>query len=152
MMNGYDKQEAMEFILKRIHAKDHPELADSLPDGEFLVRSLRLRPRARKNASRGSASGRGTDRPELPPAEAAGQWSTIVHRMMGDSVSARERAQMTELMVRIAREPDQDSETLSALCGLPCGQTIALLTLLESKGLVAPDLLGRYRLGQAFGL
>ena len=25
MMNGYDKQEAMEFILKRIHAKDHPE-------------------------------------------------------------------------------------------------------------------------------
>ena len=32
MMNGYDKQEAMEFILKRIHAKDHPELADNLPE------------------------------------------------------------------------------------------------------------------------
>ena len=32
MMNGYDKQEAMEFILKRIHAKDHPELADHLPE------------------------------------------------------------------------------------------------------------------------
>ena len=32
MMNGYDKQEALAFILERIHAKDHPELADSLPD------------------------------------------------------------------------------------------------------------------------
>lgn len=32
MMNGYDKQEAMEFILKRIRAKDHPELADQLPE------------------------------------------------------------------------------------------------------------------------
>ena len=32
MMNGYDKQEAMEFILKRIRAKDHPELADNLPE------------------------------------------------------------------------------------------------------------------------
>ena len=31
MMKGYDKQEAMEYILKRIHAKDHPELADQ-PD------------------------------------------------------------------------------------------------------------------------
>ena len=28
MMNGYDKQEALAFILERIHAKDHPELAD----------------------------------------------------------------------------------------------------------------------------
>ena len=26
MMNGYDKQEALEFMVKRIHAKDHPEL------------------------------------------------------------------------------------------------------------------------------
>ena len=32
MMKGYDKQEALEFILARIHAKDHPELADSLAD------------------------------------------------------------------------------------------------------------------------
>ena len=31
MMNGYDKQEALEFILARIHTKDHPELADCLP-------------------------------------------------------------------------------------------------------------------------
>ena len=31
MMNGYNKQEALEFILERIHAKDHPELADCLP-------------------------------------------------------------------------------------------------------------------------
>ena len=30
-MNGYDKQEALEFILARIHTKDHPELADCLP-------------------------------------------------------------------------------------------------------------------------
>lgn len=27
MMNGYDKQEAIGFMLKRIRAKDHPELA-----------------------------------------------------------------------------------------------------------------------------
>ena len=27
MMNGYDKAEALAFIVKRIHAKDHPELA-----------------------------------------------------------------------------------------------------------------------------
>ena len=26
-MNGYDKAEALAFIVKRIHAKDHPELA-----------------------------------------------------------------------------------------------------------------------------
>ena len=32
MMNGYDKQEALDFILKKIHAKDHPELADRLPE------------------------------------------------------------------------------------------------------------------------
>ena len=32
MMKGYDKQEAQEFILARIHAKDHPELADNLAD------------------------------------------------------------------------------------------------------------------------
>ena len=32
MMNGYNKQEAMEHILKRIKAKDHPELADCIPD------------------------------------------------------------------------------------------------------------------------
>lgn len=32
MMKGYDKQEALDFILKRIHAKDHPELADRLED------------------------------------------------------------------------------------------------------------------------
>ena len=32
MMNGYNKQEALEFILERIHAKDHPELADCLPE------------------------------------------------------------------------------------------------------------------------
>ena len=30
MMKGYDKQEAMAFILKRIRPKDHPELADML--------------------------------------------------------------------------------------------------------------------------
>ena len=27
MMNGYDKQEAVAFIVSRIHEKDHPELA-----------------------------------------------------------------------------------------------------------------------------
>ena len=27
MMNGYNKDEALAFIVKRIHAKDHPELA-----------------------------------------------------------------------------------------------------------------------------
>ncbi len=27
MMHGYDKQEAVAFIVKRIHEKDHPELA-----------------------------------------------------------------------------------------------------------------------------
>ena len=27
MMNGYDKAEALAFIVKRIHAKDHPDLA-----------------------------------------------------------------------------------------------------------------------------
>ena len=32
MMNGYDKQEALEFIQARIHTKDHPELADCLPE------------------------------------------------------------------------------------------------------------------------
>ena len=32
MMKGYDKQEAMDYILRRIHAKDHPELAENLPD------------------------------------------------------------------------------------------------------------------------
>ena len=32
MMKGYDKQEALAFILKRIHPKDHPELADQLED------------------------------------------------------------------------------------------------------------------------
>ena len=32
MMNGYDKQEALDYILKKIHAKDHPELADRLED------------------------------------------------------------------------------------------------------------------------
>ena len=32
MMRGYDKQEALDFILKRIRAKDHPELAENLPD------------------------------------------------------------------------------------------------------------------------
>lgn len=30
MMNGYDKQEALAFIVKRIHAKDHPDLADMI--------------------------------------------------------------------------------------------------------------------------
>ncbi len=30
MMNGYDKQEALAFILQRIHVKDHPDLADML--------------------------------------------------------------------------------------------------------------------------
>ncbi len=128
------------------------KLADSLPDGEFLVRSLRLRPRARKNASGTSPAGMRPGAPEAPPAEDVGQWSKIVYRMMGESVSARERAQMTELMTRIVREPDLDSEALSARCGLPCGQTGALLTLLESKGLVAPDLLGRYRPGPVFEL
>jgi len=32
MMKGYDKQEALEFILKRIKVKDHPELADRIPE------------------------------------------------------------------------------------------------------------------------
>ena len=27
MMNGYDKAEALAFIVKRIHAKDHPDLS-----------------------------------------------------------------------------------------------------------------------------
>ena len=30
MMNGYDKQEAVAFILKRIPARDHPELAGQM--------------------------------------------------------------------------------------------------------------------------
>ena len=30
--DDYDKQEALDFILKRIRAKDHPELAENLPD------------------------------------------------------------------------------------------------------------------------
>ena len=30
MMNGYDKQEALAFIMKRIHVKDHPDLADMI--------------------------------------------------------------------------------------------------------------------------
>lgn len=32
MMKGYDKQEALAHILKQIHAKDHPELADRIPE------------------------------------------------------------------------------------------------------------------------
>ena len=32
MMNGYDREEAVRFISQRIHAKDHPEVADLLPD------------------------------------------------------------------------------------------------------------------------
>ena len=32
MMRGYDKQEAQTFILQKIHVKDHPELADRLPE------------------------------------------------------------------------------------------------------------------------
>ena len=32
MMRGYDKAEALEFILQRIHAKDHPELAEMIPE------------------------------------------------------------------------------------------------------------------------
>ena len=32
MMLGYDKDEAVRFILERIHTKDHPELADRLPE------------------------------------------------------------------------------------------------------------------------
>lgn len=32
MMNGYNKEEAMEYILARIRVKDHPELADRLPE------------------------------------------------------------------------------------------------------------------------
>ena len=32
MMNGYDKQEALAYILERIRPKDHPELADQLPE------------------------------------------------------------------------------------------------------------------------
>ena len=30
MMNGYDKQEALEFMMKRIHEKDHPALAGQI--------------------------------------------------------------------------------------------------------------------------
>ena len=33
MMHGYDKAEALAFIVKRIHAKDHPDLA-------FMIESL----------------------------------------------------------------------------------------------------------------
>ena len=33
MMNGYDKAEALAFIVKRIHAKDHPDLA-------FMIENL----------------------------------------------------------------------------------------------------------------
>ena len=45
MMKGYDKQEALEFILQRIHAKDHPELAECLhyeddEAFEFMVEKL----------------------------------------------------------------------------------------------------------------
>lgn len=32
MMKGYDKQEAMELILRKIHVKDHPDLGDMIPD------------------------------------------------------------------------------------------------------------------------
>ncbi len=32
MMKGYDRDEAVEFIGRRIHPKDHPELQDLLPD------------------------------------------------------------------------------------------------------------------------
>lgn len=32
MMKGFDKQEALAFIMKRIRAKDHPELADRIPE------------------------------------------------------------------------------------------------------------------------
>ena len=32
MMKGYDKQDAMDFILRGIHPKDHPELAEQLPE------------------------------------------------------------------------------------------------------------------------
>lgn len=32
MMNGYDKQEAFEFIVGRIHAKEHPTLAGRLKE------------------------------------------------------------------------------------------------------------------------
>ena len=32
MMKGYDKQEALDYILARIHTKDHPELAECLPE------------------------------------------------------------------------------------------------------------------------
>ena len=31
MMQGYDRQEALDFIVKRIHPKDHPELAERIP-------------------------------------------------------------------------------------------------------------------------
>ena len=31
MMRGYDKSEALGYIVQRIHAKDHPELADRIP-------------------------------------------------------------------------------------------------------------------------
>ncbi len=30
MMNGYNKAEALAFIVKRIHPKDHPDLADMI--------------------------------------------------------------------------------------------------------------------------
>ena len=32
MMKGYDKQEAMDFIVSRIRAKDHPKLAELIPE------------------------------------------------------------------------------------------------------------------------
>lgn len=30
MMNGYDKQEALDFMIKRIHTKDHPALSGQI--------------------------------------------------------------------------------------------------------------------------
>ncbi|MBQ3278014.1 MAG: hypothetical protein IJG94_02510 [Clostridia bacterium] len=32
MMKGYDKEEALAFIIPRIHPKDHPELAEMIPE------------------------------------------------------------------------------------------------------------------------
>lgn len=38
MMRGYDKDEALAFIVKGIRAKDHPELADMIP--ELISRAI----------------------------------------------------------------------------------------------------------------
>ena len=60
MMNGYDKAEALAFIVKRIHAKDHPELAFQIEslisqaidaDMDYMHKEGVLTPRATRATS-----------------------------------------------------------------------------------------------------